>query len=140
MKTSLQWVGEKAFSYQSNSGYMGFIDGAAKDSADAKGPTPMELILVGLGGCTAYDVVSILQKARQDVVDCQIKLEAERATTVPAVFTKIHIHFLVSGRKLKETQVLRAIDLSAEKYCSASLMLERGGVEISHSHELIEVS
>jgi len=100
----------------------------------------MELILVGLGGCTAYDVVSILQKARQDVVDCQIKLEAERATTVPAVFTKIHIHFLVSGRKLKETQVLRAIELSAEKYCSASLMLERGGVEISHSHELIEVS
>lgn len=140
MKTSLEWVGEKAFSYQSNSGYTGFIDGAAKDSADAKGPSPMELILVGLGGCTAYDVVSILQKARQDVVDCQIKLEAERATTVPAVFTKIHIHFLVSGRKLKETQVLRAIELSAEKYCSASLMLERGGVEISHSHELIEVT
>jgi len=140
VKTSLEWVGEKAFSYQSNSGYTGFIDGAAKDSADAKGPSPMELILVGLGGCTAYDVVSILQKARQDVVDCQIKLEAERATTVPAVFTKIHIHFLVSGRKLKETQVLRAIELSAEKYCSASLMLERGGVEISHSHELIEVT
>jgi putative redox protein len=140
VKTSLQWVGEKAFSYRSNSGYTGFIDGAAKDSADAKGPTPMELVLVGLGGCTAYDVVSILQKARQDVVDCQINLEAERATTVPAVFTKIHIHFMVSGRKLKETQVLRAIELSAEKYCSASLMLERGGVEISHSHELIEVT
>ena len=140
MKTSLQWVGEKAFSYQSDSGFTGFIDGAAKDSSDAKGPSPMELILIGLGGCTAYDVVSILQKARQDVVDCQIKLEAERAPTVPSVFTKIHIHFLVSGRNLKESQVLRAIELSAEKYCSASLMLERGGVEISHSHELIEVT
>jgi putative redox protein len=140
VKTSLQWVGEKAFSYESNSGFTGFVDGAARDSADAKGPTPMELLLVGLGGCTAYDVVGILQKARQDVVDCQIQLQAERATTVPAVFTKIHIHFLVSGRGPKESQVHRAIELSAKKYCSASLMLEHGGVEISHSHELIEVS
>ncbi len=139
MKASLKWDSGKAFSYQSNSGFQGYIDGAAKDSSDAKGPSPMELILVGLGGCTSYDVVSILQKARQDVTDCQTQLEAERAETVPSVFTKIHIHFVVSGRGLKEKQVERAVTLSAEKYCSASLMLERGGVEITHSHEVIEV-
>ena len=138
MKATIEWHSDKAFSYQSNSGFKGFVDGAAKDSADAKGPSPMELILVGLGGCTSYDVVSILQKARQQVVDCKTQLQAERADTVPAVFTKIHIHFVVTGKALKEAQVARAVALSAEKYCSASLMLERGGVEITHSHEIIE--
>jgi putative redox protein len=139
VKATLSWAGEKAFAYKSNSGFEGFVDGAAKDSEQAKGPSPMELVLVGLGGCTSYDVVSILQKSRQDVVDCQTELQADRASTVPAVFTKIHIHFLVSGRQLKEAQVKRAVSLSAEKYCSASLMLERGGVEISHSYEIIDV-
>ncbi|MDX1340806.1 MAG: OsmC family protein [Reinekea sp.] len=139
MKASLNWVGDKAFSYKSNSGFEGYVDGAAKDSDQAKGPSPMELVLVGLGGCTSYDVVSILQKSRQDVVDCQTELMAERADTVPAVFTKIHIHFVVTGRQLKPAQVERAVSLSAEKYCSASLMLERGGVEITHDFEIIEV-
>ncbi len=139
MKASLNWVGDKAFSYKSNSGFEGFIDGAAKDSDQAKGPSPMELVLVGLGGCTSYDVVSILQKSRQDVVDCQTELTAERADTVPAVFTKIHIHFVVTGRQLKPAQVERAVSLSAEKYCSASLMLERGGVEITHDFVIVEV-
>ncbi len=139
MKASLKWVGNKAFSYISNSGFEGYVDGSAKDSDDAKGPSPMELLLVGLGGCTSYDVVSILQKSRQDVVDCKTELLAERADTVPAVFTKIHIHFVVEGRDLKENQVERAVKLSAEKYCSASLMLERGGVEITHDFEIIEV-
>lgn len=138
MKASLKWEGDKAFSYQSNSGFEGFVDGAAKDSDEAKGPSPMELLLVGLGGCTSYDVVSILKKSRQKVADCRTELKAERADTVPAVFTKIHIHFTVTGTELKEKLVERAVALSAEKYCSASLMLERGGVEITHSYEVIE--
>lgn len=139
MKASLKWAGEKAFAYTTNSEFKGFVDGAAKESDSAKGPSPMELVLVGLGGCTSYDVVSILQKARQDVVDCDISLDAQRADTVPSVFTDIHIHFTVTGRGLKETQVARAVKLSAEKYCSASLMLERGGVKITHSYEIVEV-
>jgi len=140
VKASLKWEGDKAFSYTSNSGFEGYVDGSAKDSDDAKGPSPMELLLVGLGGCTSYDVVGILQKSRQDVVDCKTELQAERADTVPAVFTKINIHFTVTGRGLKAKQVERAVALSAEKYCSASLMLERGGVEITHSHEIIDLS
>lgn len=139
MKASLKWAGQKAFSYQSNSGFEGYLDGAAKDSGDAKGPSPMEMILCGLGGCTSYDVVAILQKSRQDIVDVDTELTAERSDEVPAVFTKIHIHFVVSGRQLKEKQVERAVKLSAEKYCSASLMLERGGVEITHDYEIKEV-
>ncbi|MDN3648496.1 OsmC family protein [Reinekea marina] len=139
MKAELKWAGNKAYAYTTNSGFEGFLDGAAKDSDDAKGPSPMEMILCGLGGCTSYDVVNILKKSRQDIVDCKTELEAERADTVPSVFTKIHIHFTVSGRNLKESQVERAVKLSAEKYCSASLMLERGGVEITHSHTIVEL-
>lgn len=138
MKATINWAGEKAFAYESGSGHRGFADGAAKDGPDSKGPSPMELVLCGLGGCTSYDVVNILQKSRQDVVDCQATLEAERAETVPAVFTKIHIHFVVTGRALKAAQVERAVKLSAEKYCSASMMLERGGVVITHSFEVVE--
>lgn len=139
MKAELNWVGEKAYAYTTNSGFEGFLDGAAKDSDDAKGPSPMEMILCGLGGCTSYDVVNILKKSRQDIVDCKTELKAERADSVPSVFTKIHIHFTVSGRSLKASQVERAVTLSAEKYCSASLMLERGGVEITHSHSIVEL-
>ena len=115
------------------------MDGAAKDGGDSRGPSPMELVLCGLGGCTSYDVVNILRKGRQDVVDCQAKLEAERADTVPAVFTRIHVHFIVSGHDLKPSLVERAVKLSAEKYCSASMMLEKGGVEITHSFEVVEL-
>ncbi|MHA7880913.1 MAG: OsmC family protein [Saccharospirillum sp.] len=138
MKATISWAGEKAFSYESGSGHRGYVDGAAKDGPDSQGPSPMELVLCGLGGCTSYDVVNILRKSRQDVVDCQASLEAERAETVPAVFTKIHIHFVVTGRDLKPAQVERAVRLSAEKYCSASMMLERGGVEITHSFDVVE--
>ena len=140
MKAELNWVGDKAFSYISNSGFEGHVDGAAKESDHAKGPSPMELILCGLGGCSSYDVVSILKKGRQEVVDCKTELQAERADSVPSVFTKIHLHFTVSGRNLKPVQVERAVELSAEKYCSASIMLARGGVEISHSHTIIELA
>lgn len=137
MKASVTWAGDKAFSYVSNSGFEGYMDGAAKDSDQAKGPSPMEMVLLGMGGCTSYDVVSILLKSRQKVTDCQATLQAERAETVPAVFTKIHVHFVVTGEDLKENQVEKAVRLSAEKYCSASMMLERGGVEITHSHEIV---
>lgn len=139
MKANIQWAGDKAFEYTSDSGHQGYMDGAAKDGGDSRGPSPMELVLCGLGGCTSYDVVNILRKGRQDVVDCQAQLEAERADTVPAVFTRIHVHFIVSGRDLKPGLVERAVKLSAEKYCSASMMLEKGGVEISHSFEVVEL-
>jgi putative redox protein len=96
----------------------------------------MELMLMGLGGCTSFDVMSILRKSRQDVTDCVAEIEAERADSIPSVFTRIHIHFRVSGHNLKEAHVRRAVSLSAEKYCSASLMLERGGVEITHDYSI----
>jgi len=92
--------------------------------------------LSGMGGCSAFDVVHILKKSRQDVVDCVAEIEAQRADDVPSVFTDIHIHFVVTGRKLKENQVANAVRLSAEKYCSASIMLSRGGVNITHSYDI----
>lgn len=95
---------------------------------------------MGLGGCSSFDVMSILQKSRQDVTSCVCDLEAERADAVPAVFTKIHLNFRVSGNALKEPLVKRAVALSAEKYCSASIMLESGGVEITHSYEILPIS
>ena len=91
---------------------------------------------MGLGGCSSFDVMSILQKSRQDVTACHAELEAERADAVPAVFTRIHLHFVVTGNNLKENLVKRAVSLSAEKYCSASIMLEKAGVAITHSHEI----
>lgn len=98
----------------------------------------MEMLLVGLGGCSSFDVMSILKKSRQQVSDCVCEIEAQRADAVPAVFTDIHLHFKVSGKGLKEATVKRAVNLSAEKYCSASIMLAAGGVNVSHSYELIE--
>ena len=134
MNASVMWDGDVRFK-----GTSGSAAGITLDGELVAGPRPMELMLLGLGGCTSYDVVGILKKTRQDVVDCVAEISAERADAVPAVFTKIHVKFIVSGRGLKEKQVERAVKLSAEQYCSASLMLERGGVEISHSYEIIEV-
>lgn len=131
MKASIQWDGDLRFKGTSGSGFEVMID-----ADQQQGPRPMELMLLGLGGCTSYDVVQILKKSRQQVTDCRAEVTSERADTVPAVFTKIHVHFVVSGESLKPTQVERAVRLSAEQYCSASLMLERGGVEITHSFEI----
>ncbi|MEX1057920.1 MAG: OsmC family protein, partial [Natronospirillum sp.] len=103
------------------------------------GARPMEMVLMGLGGCSSFDVMSILQKARQDVIACEAVLDAERADAVPAVFTKIHLHFIVTGHNLKEAHVKRAVQLSAEKYCSATIMLQKGGVEITHDYEILDV-
>ncbi|TDO98205.1 OsmC family protein [Marinomonas balearica] len=134
MKTSVSWQQDVHFSAETGSGFNVEIDGNQE-----AGPRPMELILAGLGGCTSYDVVNILKKSRQDVVSCIAHVDADRADTVPSVFTEIRVHFVVSGRKIKESVVARAVKLSAEEYCSASLMLERGGVNIVHSYEVVEV-
>ncbi|MDO9189381.1 MAG: OsmC family protein, partial [Sulfurimicrobium sp.] len=102
------------------------------------GPRPMEMLLLGTGGCTAFDVVHILKKSRQQIIDCVAEIDAERAATDPKVFTKIHIHFIVSGKNLKAEQVERAIKLSAEKYCSASIMLGKSA-DITHDFEIVEL-
>lgn len=135
MSAEVKWDGDVRFAGKTGSGFDVMLDGELK-----VGPRPMELILIGLGGCTSYDVVGILKKTRQDVVDCVAQITAERAEEVPAVFTKIHVKFVVSGRGLNEKHVEKAVKLSAEQYCSASLMLERGGVEITHSYEIVEVA
>lgn len=134
MSAKVKWDGDVRFQGTTGSGFNVMIDGELQE-----GPRPMELMLLGLGGCTSYDVVGILKKTRQDVVDCVAEIEAERADEVPAVFTKIHVKFVVSGRGLNEKKVERAVKLSAEQYCSASLMLEKGGVEITHGYEIVEV-
>lgn len=134
MSAKVKWDGDVRFQGTTGSGFDVMVDGELK-----QGPRPMELMLIGLGGCTSYDVVGILKKTRQDVVDCVAEVDAERADEVPSVFTKIHVKFIVSGRELNPKKVERAVKLSAEQYCSASLMLERGGVEITHSYEIVEV-
>jgi putative redox protein len=136
MKTRISWAGEASFRAETGSGHTLTLDGPPDHGGRNQGPRPMEMMLVGLGGCTCFDVMSMLGKARQEVTDCTAEIEAERADAIPAVFTRIHIHFTVTGRDLKEAQVKRAIDLSAEKYCSASIMLEKAGVAISHSYEI----
>jgi putative redox protein len=136
VKASVKWIENVTFLAESESGHTVVIDGPPSAGGRNIGIRPMELVLMGVGGCTSFDVISILQKARQDVTDCVAEIEAERADDVPSVFTKIHFHFTVTGNNLKESQVKRAIDLSAEKYCSASIMLGRAGVEISHDYEI----
>ena len=139
MKARIQWAGEAMFLGESGSGHVVVMDGPPDHGGRNLGVRPMEMVLIGLGGCTNFDVVSILKKARQPVESCEAFLEAERADEEPKVFTKIHVHFVVKGRGLKEAQVKRAVELSAEKYCSASTMLGRGGVEITHDYEIVEL-
>ena len=136
MQATVQWRGNVHFAGKSETGHEVLMDGPADHGGQNLGCRPMELVLLGLGGCTSFDVVSILKKARQDVTHCEAKLTAERAESVPSVFTKIHVHFDIVGNNLNPTQVSRAVSLSAEKYCSASLMLEAGGVEITHSFDI----
>ena len=138
MKASIRWVEDVMFIAESGSGHLVAVDGPPSAGGRNVGARPMELVLMGLGGCASFDVMTMLKKARQDVTGCVANLEAERADSIPSVFTKIHLHFVVTGRELKESQVKRAIDLSADKYCSASIMLGRGGVEITHDYEIIQ--
>ncbi len=137
MKARIKWVEEVMFVGESGSGHSVVIDGPPEHGGRNLGIRPMELLLQGLGGCTAFDVMMILKKARQPVTDCVLEIEAERADTEPKVFTKIHIHFVITGSGVSEKHVKRAIDLSAEKYCSASIMLGQVA-EITHDFELCE--
>ncbi len=138
LKASVKWIDGAALVGESGSGHAVVLDGPLDHGGRNIGMRPMEMLLISVGGCSSIDVIGILQKARQDVIDCEVKLEADRADAVPAVFTKIRMHFVVTGRSLKESHVKRAVDLSAEKYCSASIMLGKAGVEITHSYEIVE--
>ena len=139
MHATVKWIDGVSFVGEADSGHAVVMDGAADAGGRNIGFRPMELVLVGMGGCTAFDVVSILQKARQPVTDCRVELSAERADEVPKVFTRIHMHFVVSGKGLKPAQVERAVKLSAEKYCSASLMLGKTAT-VTHDFEIVEAA
>ncbi|HFD87156.1 MAG TPA: OsmC family protein [Gammaproteobacteria bacterium] len=136
MKARVKWVEEATFLGESGSGHAVVMDGPPDHGGRNLGVRPMEMLLLGMGGCTAFDVMLILKKSRQPVDDCEVLLSAERGDDEPKVFTRIHVHFIVTGQGLKEKQVARAVSLSAEKYCSASIMLGRAGVEISHDYEI----
>lgn len=139
MQATVKWVDGVMFVGESGSNHTVVMDGAPEHGGRNVGMRPMELILLGVGGCSSFDVVQILQKGRNDIVNCVTELTAERVDAVPSVFSKIHLHFIVSGRGLKTEVVERAVKLSAEKYCSASIMLGKAGVEMTHDFEVIEV-
>ena len=138
MKIKVSWAGEALFVGESTTGHKVLMDGPTEGGGHDLGPRPMEMLLLGIGACSSYDVISILKKARQDVVSCEVEVSSERAKTEPKVFTDIHIHFKVTGKDLKEKHVERAVSLSAEKYCSASIMLGETA-KISHSFEIFDV-
>jgi len=137
MKARIKWVEDATFLGESGSGHAVVMDGPPDMGGRDLGVRPMEMMLLGMGGCTTFDVVHILKKSREAVTDCVAELSAERAESEPKVFTKIHVHFIVKGQNLKEAKVKKAVELSAEKYCSASIMLGNAGVEISHDYEII---
>ena len=138
MKIKVSWAGEALFVGESTTGHKVLMDGPTEGGGHDLGPRPMEMLLLGTGACSSYDVISILRKARQDVVSCEVEVSSERAKTEPKVFTDIHIHFKVTGKDLKEKHVERAVSLSAEKYCSASIMLGETA-KIRHSFEIFDV-
>lgn len=138
MQVRVKWIEDVAFMGESETGHAIVMDGAPENGGRNIGMRPMETLLIGMGGCTSFDVVTILKKSRQAVVDCVAEISAERADEVPKVFTKIHVHFVVTGNNLNEKQVGRAVALSAEKYCSASIMLNKS-VDITHDFEIVGV-
>jgi putative redox protein len=141
MECTVRWTGLSGMSFlaETGSGHLVTMDGAPDGGGRNLAPRPMEVVLAGTGGCTAYDVVLILRKSGQDIRGCEVKLSSERAEKDPKVFTKIHFHFIVTGRKLKPNLVERAIKLSHEKYCSASIMLEKTA-ELTHTYEIVDDS
>ncbi len=138
MEARIKWLDGVSFEATSGSGHRLVLDGAPEHGGQNAGIRPMEAVLIGVGACSGFDVVSILKKARQRVSDCVVEMEAERAESVPKVFTRIRMRFVVSGTDLKPSAVHRAVDLSAEKYCSATAML-RPTVDITHEVEIVEV-
>jgi putative redox protein len=140
MQAIIKWLGKDgmAFSAETGSGHLVNMDGAPEAGGKNLAPRPMEMMLVGAGGCTCFDVVMILKRSRQDIHDCQVELQAERASEDPKIFTKIHMIFKVSGKNLDRGRVEKAVELSHDKYCSATIMLGKTA-EITHSIEIIEV-
>ncbi|MCB2128821.1 MAG: OsmC family protein [Rhodobacteraceae bacterium] len=136
MKAQVKWVGDRSFTGSVEAGHTIAFGNAHGDSLKP-GPSPMELVLIGTGGCASYDVVHILEKGREPVAGCVCEMSAERAETEPKVFTRIHMHFVVSGKGLNPDKVERAVQLSAEKYCSASAMMAKTA-EVTHSVEVVD--
>jgi putative redox protein len=139
MQATVKWVDGVMFVGESGSGHAIVIDGPPDHGGRNMGMRPMELILLGVGSCSSFDVVDILKKGRHNITACTAQVNGERVDAIPSIFSKIHLHFIVSGKDLKESVVERAVKLSAEKYCSASIMLGNAGVEITHDFEVIEV-
>jgi len=141
MECTVRWTGLSGMTFlaETGSGHVVAMDGAPDGGGRNLAPRPMEMVLLGTGGCTAYDVVLILRKSGQKISNCEVKLTSERAEKEPKVFTKVHFHFIVTGRDVKPNTVERAIKLSHEKYCSASIMLEKTA-EITHSYEIVDDS
>lgn len=137
MNVTVKSIQDMTMLAHGDSGHAVAMDGPPDMGGRNLGPRPMEMILFGLGGCSQVDVLHILKKSRQNVSGCEVQIEAERADTEPKVFTKINMHFVISGEGLKEAHVKRAVELSAEKYCSASIMLQ-ATVDITHSYEIVE--
>ncbi len=138
MKATVKWLEDVSFSGTSGSGHSVVMDGTPEFGGANRGMRPMEMLLLGMGGCTAFDVVHILRKARQDIVDLEVDLDAQRAEAPPKVFTRIHVHFEIRGRNVSPAAVERAIDLSLSKYCSATIMLAKTA-EITHDYSIIDV-
>ena len=139
MRARIKWVENVCFMGESESGHAVILDGAPEAGGRNLGMRPMEMLLIGMGACTSFDVVTILKKSRQPVTDCVAEIEAARADEIPKVFTHIHVHFVVTGQGLNPAQVERAVKLSAEKYCSASIMLGKAA-EITHDFEIVEAT
>ena len=137
MKAVVKWLDNMSFVGESESGHSVVMDGPPESGGRNLGVRPMEMVLLGMGGCTAFDVVLILKKSRQQISDCHVELSAERASDVPKVFTRIHAHYVITGSNLDEKRVAKAVNLTAEKYCSVSIMLANS-VEITHDYEIIE--
>ena len=137
MKAVVKWLDNMSFVGESESGHSVVMDGPPDSGGRNLGVRPMEMVLLGMGGCTAFDVVLILKRQRQEISDCYVELSSERAEEAPKVFTKIHVHYVVKGKKLDDKKVARAVDMTAEKYCSVSIMLAKS-VDVTHDYEIIE--
>ncbi len=137
LTTTVEWSGAAQFKATTGSGNVILMDGSAEHGGINNGARPMETLLSAVGGCSAFDVMLIMKNSGVEATSCEVEIQAERADAVPAVFTRINMHFKVGGENLRETIVRSAVRMSAEKYCSASIMLGKGGVEITHSYEIL---
>ena len=138
MHARIKWVQDVMFVAESGTGHALVLDGPAASGGRNLGMRPMELMVLSVGSCSSYDVLTILKKARQEITSCEAEVTAERVDATPAIFESIHLHFKLAGHNLSEKQVARAIELSAGKYCSASIMMKNAGVKVTHDFEIIE--